>query len=90
MVYAGTNPYRPTVSASAITKANNSFFESGGCKAQVRSVRFIRRLLLKYKPINCNFDSADPIVLQHRIDFDMLESAVVLQQQHSLAIVRQR
>ncbi|KLO19457.1 serine carboxypeptidase [Schizopora paradoxa] len=37
MTDASSNPYRPTVSNSIIQKANNSFFESGGCKSQIQS-----------------------------------------------------
>lgn len=35
MVYAATNPYRPTVSNSVIERANNSFYEAGGCQSLV-------------------------------------------------------
>ncbi|KAF8184211.1 serine carboxypeptidase [Pholiota molesta] len=37
ITYAGSNPYHPLVSSSTIKKANNSFTEANGCKAQIIS-----------------------------------------------------
>ncbi|KAF9476384.1 alpha/beta-hydrolase [Pholiota conissans] len=37
ITYAGNNPYHPLVSTSTITKANQSYTESGGCRDQITS-----------------------------------------------------
>ena len=35
IAYAGSNPYHALVSQSTITRANTSFFSSGGCKSLI-------------------------------------------------------
>ncbi|KAI5115274.1 hypothetical protein M0805_001845 [Coniferiporia weirii] len=42
MQYAASNPYRQIVSNSVITRANNSFYKSGGCQSQVISHHRVR------------------------------------------------
>ncbi|KZS90557.1 serine carboxypeptidase [Sistotremastrum niveocremeum HHB9708] len=37
MVYAASNPYRQIVSNSVITKANTSYYKSGGCQSQIQN-----------------------------------------------------
>ena len=36
MTYAASNPYHATASSSVISRANTSFYKSGGCQSQVR------------------------------------------------------